>query len=174
MSRFDEIAFLKDLSTAYPGVFEKMWPFLEAVMRSDAPISREERELIATYVSALNQCSFCHGVHAHVARIYGVNEDLIDAMATDIETAPIDVNLKPLLQLAKVLTEAPAKVTDGHYEKARDAGWDDQAIGFAIGVTALFNMMNRLVEGFGIALPEDGGAGGGQVLATQGYDRSDP
>ena len=173
MARFKEINLLGDLSAAYPGVFEKMWPFLEAVMRSDAPISREQRELIAAYVSLLNQCSFCHGIHTNVARAYGVEDELIEALATDIETAPIDPKLKPILRLVKVLTETPARVTDAHYDQVRSAGWDDQAIGFAIGVTALFNMMNRLVEGFGIALPEDGGARSGHMLATQGYHRSE-
>ena len=173
MPRFEDIKLLRDLSTAYPGVFEKMWPIAEAIMRSDAPLSLGERELVAAYVSLLNQCDFCHGIHAHVARAHGLDEDLITALAADVATAPIDPKLKPILEFVKVLTETPAKVTDTHYEKMRAAGWDDQAIGYAIGVTGYFNMMNRLVEGFGIELPEDGGAGGGQMLAAHGYDRSD-
>lgn len=173
MPRFDDIRFLKDLSPAYPGVFAKVWPLAEALMRDDAPLTRAERELIAAYVSSLNQCSFCHGVHANVARAYGLEESLIEAMTSDIATAPVDPKLKPILEYARVLTETPSKITDAYYKNVRSAGWDDKALGYAIGVMAFFNMMNRLVEGFDIKLPQDGGARSGRVLAEQGYDRSD-
>lgn len=171
MPNFEDIKTLRDLGPAYPGVFSNIWPFADALMRQESPLCRAERELIAAYVSSLNQCQFCHGIHAHVARAYGVEETLIEALTTDIETAPVQKNLKPLLAFAKVLTETPARLTDALYKNVWAAGWDEQALGYTISVTAYFNMMNRLVEGFNIALPDDGGAVAGHLLAEQGYDR---
>jgi alkylhydroperoxidase family enzyme len=34
------------------------------ILRGPSPLSAAERELIAAYVSGLNACTYCHGVHA--------------------------------------------------------------------------------------------------------------
>ena len=65
--KIEDITSLTEMGQAFPGVYSSIPPFAEALMRSDAPISRSDRELIAAYVSALNECDFCHGSHTHVA-----------------------------------------------------------------------------------------------------------
>lgn len=170
--KIEEISSLTEMGQAFPGVFSHIPPFAEALMRADAPISRADRELLAAFVSALNECEFCHGAHKHVALAYGVDEGKLTALVQGEVAAEVEPKLVPVLEFARALTKAPARMTDAHYDAMRAVGWDDDAIGYVVGITAFFNMMNRLVEGFGIELPEDGGAVAGQRLATDGYDRS--
>ena len=169
--KIDEITSLTELRQAAPEVYSNVPPLGEALMRSDGPISRADRELIAAFVSALNECQFCHGTHKHVALAYGVDEPTLTALVQGDFASSVEPRLVPVLELARTLTQAPARLTEAHYDAVRAAGWDDDAIGCAIGITAYFNMMNRLVEGFGIQLPEDGGAVAGHLLAKHGYDR---
>lgn len=49
------------------------------------------------------------------------------------------------------------------------AGWDETALYHAIAVTALFNFMNRLVEGVGIELDPAYVNPAAERLATRGY-----
>ena len=49
------------------------------------------------------------------------------------------------------------------------AGWDDPALYYTVAVTALFNFMNRLVEGLGIKLEPSYVGPAAQRLADRGY-----
>lgn len=55
-----------------------------------------ERELIAAYVSGLNRCRYCHGVHTATAELLGVEEGtlrhLIDALLTHARRRSEDNN----------------------------------------------------------------------------------
>ena len=43
---------------------EPLVQFHEALMRGESPLTAGQRELLAAYVSGLNSCSYCQGVHA--------------------------------------------------------------------------------------------------------------
>ena len=50
--------------------------------------SKAERELIAAYVSGLNACRYCHGVHAATAGLFGIAEAALTALLSDVDSAP--------------------------------------------------------------------------------------
>src|SRR5258705_11830251 len=73
----------------------------EILLRSDNTLSRGERELIATYVSSLNDCFFCQNVHGGLAQHYlQCNTSLIDAVKNDFTIAGISDKMKALLAIA--------------------------------------------------------------------------
>lgn len=117
----------------------------------------------------LNGCAYCHGIHAETARQFGVDPDLLAALAEDPDTAPVPARLRPILAYVRVLTEAPARARDDHTWSIREAGWNDDAITFAVAATAYFNMMNRLVEGFGLTLTDGYAQSAGARMAESGY-----
>ena len=45
----------------------------EALLRGDSPLSPAQHELIAAYVSGLNRCRYCHGVHTATAERLGTS-----------------------------------------------------------------------------------------------------
>jgi uncharacterized peroxidase-related enzyme len=109
-----------------------------------------ERELIAAYVSGLNACTYCHGVHAATARAFGIPGTVLTDLLDDAQTAAIDPRLRPLLRYVKKLTLTPNRIAPSDAEEVFAAGWDERALHDAVSVCALFNPMNRLVEGLGI------------------------
>lgn len=141
----------------------------EVLMRGDSPLSEGERELIATYVSGLNECSYCYGVHSQATVNYGFEETALRAMLDDLDTAAIDDRLKPLLAYAGKLTVRPACVTDADAQAVYDAGWNEAALHEAILVTCLFNFMNRLLEGHGVHGHEAMYKERGAMLRQYGY-----
>lgn len=60
-----------------------------AVLRQESEFSIAERELIAAYVSGINNCQYCHGVHSETAKAFGVEPELLESLLEDLDTALI-------------------------------------------------------------------------------------
>ena len=146
---------LVDVFKQYPGLFAPLIEFHQRLLREDSPFTVAERELLAAYVSTLNACAYCAGVHEATARLFGVDATLLVRLAANPATAPVPEKLKPVFRYAKKLTETPARMTDADAAEVFAAGWDDRALRDAVAVCALFNCMNRLVEGYGISAPAE-------------------
>jgi len=160
---------LLDVFRAYPDTAHPLVDFHEALMRAPSPLSVAERELIAAYVSGLNSCDYCYGVHKVTAERFGVNEQTLTDMLADLEAADMDDRMRPLLRYVGKLTTAPARVTPADASAVMAAGWDERALHDAVSVCALFNFMNRFVNGLGITADDDYSAVSGTRLADHGY-----
>lgn len=139
-----------DVLARYPQGFSALCDYHDAILRGPSELSVAERELIAAYVSGLNQCSFCHGSHRVYAELHGIDAQVFEKLVADPAAAGVDPKMLPLLEYARVLTQSPAMVGDGLAQAVYLAGWSEEALFTAVSVTALFNLMNRLIEGTGI------------------------
>jgi uncharacterized peroxidase-related enzyme len=166
-----ENATLADLRRTYADLLEKLRPYGQRLMRGPSPLTPGERELIAAFVSGVNSCRYCHGAHSLVARAFGVDEAVLAKSLDDIEVAPIDGRLKPILRYVRKLTETPSRMTAADAAAVYDAGWSDEALLHAIAVCAYFNNMNRLVEGAGIVGTSEEYSVAAQRLVEHGYLR---
>ncbi|WP_436497744.1 carboxymuconolactone decarboxylase family protein [Actinokineospora sp. HUAS TT18] len=165
-----ENAVLLDVFQRYPETARPLIDYHETVMRApSSPFSLGERELIAAYVSGLNACGYCHGVHTVTAEAYGVEPGLLAAAVKDLDTAPVDARMKPVLHYVGKLTREPSSVTQADADAVYAEGWDERALHDAILVCALFNFMNRMVEGLGITADAAYFAKSGQRLHDIGY-----
>ena len=73
--------------------------------------------------------------------------------------------------VAKVNHESP-HIAPADLQPVRDAGWDDEAVYYAITVCALFNFYNRWIDATGVhALSDDAHREGGKRTAAHGYVR---
>ncbi len=153
-----------------PAASRLLIAFHTEIMRAPSALSVGERELIAAFVSALNACRYCHGVHESTAAAFGADPALMSQWVEgDFAGAP--ERLRPLLSLARKLTIEQTKVTAADIEAAIAAGWDERAVHDLINVAALFNFMNRYVHGHGLALTDAVLAARGKLLMSDGYDR---
>jgi len=75
--------------------------FHEAALRFDSQLTAKDKELIAAYVSGLNDCNYCYGVHAQTAAAFGVDTAIFEELLADVDTARIDARLKPILKYAR-------------------------------------------------------------------------
>jgi len=155
---------------AYPKTARPLIEYHQILLRGESPFSIAQRELIAAFVSGVNTCDYCHGVHSNVARAFGVSEQLLTALLDDVDAADIQAPMKPVLRYVRKLTLTPAKMTPADARQIFDAGWDDKALHDLVSICALFNMMNRLVEGMGVAADDQYYRESGQRLHDGGYD----
>ena len=162
-------ASLIDLFKAFPATSAPLIQFHEALLRGPSPLTAVERELVAAYVSGLNGCRYCHGVHTATAERMGVERGLLPRIVQSGNFDGVGVKLQPILALARKLTLAPSSVTKADTDAVAAAGWNDAALYYAVAVTALFNCMNRLVEGLGIELEPSYVSSAAERLAERGY-----
>jgi uncharacterized peroxidase-related enzyme len=164
-----ENATLADLRQRYADLLEKLRPYGHRLMRGPSPLTPGQRELIAAFVSGVNSCRYCRGAHSLVAHAFGVDEAVLAASLDDIDVAPVDARLKPILRYVRKLTETPSRMTAADAAAVYDAGWNDEAMLHAIAVCAYFNNMNRLVEGAGIVGNTEEYSVAAQRLVEHGY-----
>ncbi|HEY7487123.1 MAG TPA: peroxidase-related enzyme [Streptosporangiaceae bacterium] len=128
----------------------------EVLLRGPNTLSRGERELIAAYVSNLNQCRFCSSSHGATAgaQLPGGPAVVADTCA-DLDTAPISDKVKALLRIAAAVRESGTDVTAADVAAARDAGASDVEIHDAVLIAAAFCMYNRYVDGLATVQPAD-------------------
>lgn len=163
-------AVLFDVFRAFPGAAGPLLDYHDAVLRGPSPFTVAERELIAAYVSGLNACGYCHGIHQATAEAFGVPEGTLVALLGDPDAAPVDERMRPVLQYVRKLTETPSRMTLSDAQAVLDAGWNEQALHDAASICGLFNLMNRLVDGLGIAAGPDYVTTSSQRLVDIGYD----
>jgi uncharacterized peroxidase-related enzyme len=144
----------------------------EVLLRGPNTLASGERELIATYVSRLNECGFCYSSHrAAAAHNLEGNYQLVDAVNQDAEAAPISPKLRALLDIAEAVQVSGRNVTAQLVENARTHGATDIEIHDAVLIAAAFCMFNRYVDGLATWAPTDEVAYDqmGQRMATSGY-----
>src|ERR1700734_3081865 len=167
-----------------PETAAPMEELAEVLLRGPNTLTRGERELIAAYVSSLNECRFCSSSHAAFAAAQlpggmaqvrqafggvgagiavgvgvddgsGANGAGANGAGSDSGNVPVPVSAK-LSQLV---------------DAARAAGATDTEIHDSVLIAAAFCMMNRYVDGLATFAPDDPAmyAAGAQHLIHEGY-----
>ncbi len=74
---------------------------VDVLLRGSLTLSPSERELIATYVSAQNDCRYCQTIHGAIAaHQLGGDDELVRQVNRDYEAADVSPKLKALLSIA--------------------------------------------------------------------------
>jgi uncharacterized peroxidase-related enzyme len=128
----------------------------EILLHAPNSLAPGERELIATYVSYLNDCYFCQTVHGAIAAAHlNDDEQLVKRVKADFQHADISDKLKALLVVASKVQKDGKLVTSTDVEEARSAGATDIEIHDTILIAAAFCMYNRYVDGLATWQPHD-------------------
>jgi uncharacterized peroxidase-related enzyme len=129
---------------------------VDVLLRGSHTLSPGERELIATYVSAQNDCKYCQTIHGAIAahHLEG-NELLVSSVKHNPETAAISPKLKALLAIAGQVQKGGKDVTAADIERARAEGASDVEIHDTVLIAAMFCMCNRYVDGLATWAPDD-------------------
>ncbi len=144
----------------------------EVLLHAANSLTPGERELIATYVSSLNDCYFCQTVHGAIAAAHlDGDEELVRCVKSDFAIADISPKLKALLAIAGKVQKGGKEVTSADVEAARSQGATDTEIHDTVLIAAAFCMYNRYVDGLATWQPRDESmyTEMGAHLAREGY-----
>jgi uncharacterized peroxidase-related enzyme len=137
-----------------PETAEALCQLADVLLHQPNSLSQAERELIATYVSSLNDCHYCQTAHGAIAAHHlNGNESLVVQVKSDFAAAPISDKLKALLAIAGKVQRGGKQVTTEDVDDARRAGASDIEIHDTVLIAAAFCMYNRYVDGLGTWAP---------------------
>ncbi|HTU05108.1 MAG TPA: carboxymuconolactone decarboxylase family protein [Trebonia sp.] len=143
--------------------------FTHEAMRGPSAWSVADRELMAAFVSNVNESAFCVGAHTATAGQAYQDRAKVQAVLADLESAPVEDGLRATLRMLGKLTRE-GKVGAKDMRDVLSAGVSPQQIEDALAVCAAFNTTGRLADAFGFQLlsPEDFDAGA-RYLLKRGY-----
>ena len=128
----------------------------EVLLRGPHPLTAGERELIAAYVSGLNECTFCCSSHsAFAAAQLPEGMSLVDQVRANLDAAGVPEKLRALLRIAGAVRDDGRKVTTDLVDAARAEGATDLEIHDTVLIAAAFCMYNRYVDGLATVAPAD-------------------
>jgi uncharacterized peroxidase-related enzyme len=162
-----------------PGLGVHLRGLADELLVNDLPgatLERGEREMLATAVSAANDCFYCmdsHGAFATAVLERSGSTDLVplvDVVKTG-SSEGFDDKMRALLHIARVVRGEPRDLTAADVEAARTAGATDADVQLAILIAAAFSMYNRMVEGFRARTPPTADAYRSRAdeIAAHGY-----
>jgi uncharacterized peroxidase-related enzyme len=165
-----------------PGLGVHLRGLADELLVHDFPgttLQRAEREMLATAVSAANDCFYCMDSHGAFATALLENDGSFDLIPV-IDTIKagssdgLDPKMAALLHIARTVRRDGLELTDGDVAAAHEAGATDADVQLAVLIAAAFSMYNRMVDGFRAATPPTTAVYGDRAkeIASHGY--SDP
>jgi len=167
-----ELPGIVGLLVQYPQTAGPLNGLADALLRGPSSLSPADRETIAAYVSARNECTFCaethgasprhvHAAHADTAEARTgaadngtVDAGIVDAVIAHGERADVGPKLQALLAIAEKVRVDGRSVSAADIARAREAGADDKAIHDTVLIAAAFCMFNRYVDGLATLTPD--------------------
>jgi len=162
------------LAAYRPDVYSCLAPLADLLLHQDHPdssLSLGERELIATYVSSLNDCNYCQAAHGNIAAAHLRDPNIVEDVKQDLESSEVSAKTKALLRIAGLVKQGGKDIGGDVVESAKKEGASDMDVHDTVLIAAMFCMFNRYVDGLGTEMPQDMAlfASRGAVIAEKGY-----
>jgi uncharacterized peroxidase-related enzyme len=175
----ERLTAIRDIFAFRPETAWHLNELVDVLLRGPSTLTPGERELIATFVSARNDCFYCQTIHGAIAAAHlNGNEALVEQVKFDVSGAEISPKLKALIAIAGKVQQGGKQVTNEDIAAARHEGATDREIHDTVLIAAAFCMFNRYVDGLATWAPDDAEwyrergrrvAADGYVAATRQY-----
>ncbi len=114
--------------------------------------NKAERETVASYVSFLNNCNFCHKSHSAVADCLWNEKGKTHAI---INESAVDGKMNVLMKITKKLHESPQGLKKNDIDSLTAFDFTPSDINDLILIISAFCMFNRYVDGLGTTCPSN-------------------
>lgn len=141
----------------------------QEAMRGPSAWSVGDRELMAAFIARTNDCEFCRMAHSAVARRAYGDGNSVSAALSDFDAANLSEPLRATLFILGKLTREHTMSADD-VRAVLAAGASRQQIEDALAVCFSFNVIGRLADAFGFAVPgPEAFEAGAKYLLARGY-----
>lgn len=137
--------------TGNPAKLRTFSEFYNELMLGESPLTKLEREMIATVVSSRNRCFYCLVAHGQAVRELSGDPELGEIMAFNYRAGELSERQRAMLDYAWKLTDTPESIGERDRQALRDAGFTDREVFDITDVTSFFNYTNRMAHGVDMA-----------------------
>jgi uncharacterized peroxidase-related enzyme len=145
----EKVGFVPNVLKAFAFDMTKLKAFVDYrndLMLGSSGLSKLEREMIATAVSAQNRCYYCITAHGASVRTLSGDPALGELVVANYRSARLSKRQRAMLDFAVKLTIEPWLVEEEDRAGLRRAGFSDRDIWDIAAVAAFYNMTNRLAS----------------------------
>ncbi len=141
----------------------------QEAMRGPSDWSVADRELMAAFVSKVNNTEFCIAAHTATSALAYKDGAKVSATLADLETAPLTEPLRSTLRMLGKLTREN-NVDADDISTVLAAGVSEHQIKDALAVAFAFNVTDRLADVFDFAVDDSAAIkAGAKYLLARGY-----
>jgi len=125
------------------------------IMFGKSGLTRIQREMIATVVSATNSCEYCTTHHGEALLRLTKDTELVRQIKCDFNKVNLAREDYAMLKYAVKLTTNPSELSLKDTEELRQAGFKDIDILNINLITSYFNFVNRIALGLGVKFSQE-------------------
>ena len=134
-----------------PTFVRQMIDISSSLLFTDGQLTRQQKEMIATWISKENTCPYCLDSHGFFLLVHGAPEEVAQKLiAGEIDEAGISEPERELLLFLGKVNGESFKTTREDVGRLRDLGWSDNQIAEAVHVAAMMGLCNRVANAFGL------------------------
>ena len=153
----------------YRPSFYRAGGLTQEAMRGPSDWSVADRELMAAYVSKINETEFCVAAHTATASLAFNDGAKVSAAIADLDSAPLTEALRATLRMLGKLTREN-NIDAADIRRVLASGVSEHQIRDALAVAFAFNVTDRLADVFGFAVDDPAAINAGaKYLLARGY-----
>jgi uncharacterized peroxidase-related enzyme len=135
----------------HPPLLEQMIALASSLLFTETHLSRKIKEMIATYISALNACPYCLDSHGSSLQSQGGSDELLQALSNaNLDIPSLSLRERRMLDFVGKVTIESHKISPDDINLMTSVGWSQQEIAEAVHIAALFACFNRVANAFGL------------------------
>lgn len=112
----------------------------------ESGITKTEKEMFLIATSSANGCTYCTVSHGAALRLATGNPFISDQIAANYREADITPREKAIIDFAMKVTFDSKSINEDDFEVLYEHGLSDEDIWDVTGVTALYNLSNRMMN----------------------------
>ena len=136
-----------------PDIMETLATHTRTVMNGKSGLTKAEKEMVATVVSAVNKCQLSTIRCAEALHKQDPDSLLARRFGENYRDAGLSKKQVAMLEFAESLTVTPSTISRDCVDHLRGLGWLDEDIVDIVHITGLFNYLVRVMDGLGADLP---------------------
>jgi uncharacterized peroxidase-related enzyme len=137
-----------------PALLKSMLEIAENLLFGESLLSRRHKEMVATYVSRQNACSYCADSHGALLLAQGGSAEVLCALENSDPDPQLFTGAElALLRFAGKVNANSAAITRADVETAMQSGWTEAQMAETVHIAALYSAFNRIANGFGLPSP---------------------
>lgn len=133
-----------------PALLTEIMAMSSILLFSDGHLGRRRKEMIASYVSKLNECPYCLDSHAFFLCVHGGGAMVQPILDDRLDSVEINSEERLLLEFVSKVNSASNHIAIEEVIALRNAGWNNDQIAEAVHVAAVFAFFNRVANAFGL------------------------
>lgn len=137
-----------------PDEFRAFLAYNNALMNKESGLTAADKEMIIIAHSNHNGCSYCVQSHGAALRLATDNPTIADQVTVNYHEADITPRQKAMIDFAMKVTTDSRCINDEDFQTLRSHGFSDEDIWDIAGITAFFNLSNRMMN-FAAIRPDD-------------------